>query len=99
MARVIERSDGFFNRCPELTDKGRAAVRAELSVALWSRAALFTNACIAGAHHCKRLFRVPRFERLVIGVGNLSSLPVELELAKRINCVTLMSLPIREWSR
>jgi hypothetical protein len=71
---------------PEISaNQRRTAPRTKLRVGLRSGAAFLANGGVAGAHDSQRLGGVAGFERLVIRVRDLSRLPIELELAERID--------------
>src|ERR1700681_3807707 len=72
-----------------LTNQARSAVGAELRLPLGARSALLADGSASRAHHGERLLRVPRLERLVVQVRDLSRLAIELQLAQRIDGVAL----------
>ena len=61
------------------------AFRAELRIGFGARTAFLANGRVSSAHDSQRLGGVSRFERFVIGIGDLSGLPIELELTQSID--------------
>lgn len=76
----------------------RSTSRAELGVCFGPRPAILANSRVAGPHRRECLGGVAGFERVVIGVRDLSGLPIELQLAESVDGGTFR-ISGRHWKR
>jgi hypothetical protein len=70
-----------------------------LRALLRARAAFFAYGGVSGAHHRESLRGVSCFQRLVIGIRDLSRLAIELQLAKGVDCQNLSRLDVPSFPR